>query len=305
MRGARVQIIEAQRPVHIRAAGGESHPAPLRRHHRIKIAVAARAGGDLPALTRGDVHAHQLQIAGGIDDRLAFVAPSNKRIEPFAQRDGARWLDAALVLDFENLLGSIVGDVGQLCAVIGPHTAIIAHIRALRDVANAAFVGGHGENLAARGDRDARARRRQRSARHIARDVLPLRAACGQIRDERNRQTRRRTARHIERVEHTARFINDTPVLGGDVANVPVAHLRDLAHRARGGVIAEDVRARVPAIREEIELAAHPHRIELGRAITRNGFLRARFEIKQLQRRRQTPAITAPTVHAAGENRVA
>ncbi len=302
---AGVQIVEVQRGVGIGAAGGVGKPAALGRDHRIEISVAARAGRDLPAGARRHVERAQAQPVGRIDDVLAHVAPFDELVEILAERDRAHRLDPALVLDPEHLARAVIGDVGKLRAVMRPDRGVIASGRAVRDVARGALVGRHGEDLAARGDRNARGRRGERRAGHLVADIAPFGPPRGQIGGERDRQGRSGATRHVERMEHAACLIDDPAALRGDVADIPVGLTGELGDLLACGIVAEDVRTGVPAVGQEIELAVHPHGVELGRAIARNVGLGAGGKVDQLERGGEPAAIAAPAIDAAGEHRIA
>ncbi len=168
----------------IRQRLGIGNPAAVGRPARIeRVAEAVDRHFDRFGVARLEIHYPKLVFLIGEKHLFAIRRPGKLVVigVVLAERDPARRAGAVLGADVEIVFAGRVGEIRDRLAVRRPRHTSVHGARAVRQVDDAAVLGGHGENIAVRRERRAHAVRRDRRIRNLLGHVNKVRTALREI----------------------------------------------------------------------------------------------------------------------------
>ena len=287
---------------------GVGQPGAVRRDRHVDD-VAALAGRDQFFLAVLQLKRVQAEMVVEVEQpRRVPGAPGQQGVEMRPQ--GVGFPDLALLVGNDDFLGfahalARLPDPGELQAVRRPQRRVFVAAAAVAQVAHRAVLDGHGEHFAAGGQHGALAGLGDLGAVDGPGGILPLREALWQVGGNLDGEFVGLPRSRIQPLQAAAGLVDDHGAVGARRADVPVVFVGDPVDGLAGRVVMEHLEALVVTVREEIQIPADPHRVEVGGPGARDGVDRVTGGVHHLDGGGGAAAVAAPSGGAAKQAIVA
>mmetsp|Transcript_65226 Transcript_65226/g.154019 ORF Transcript_65226/g.154019 Transcript_65226/m.154019 type:complete len:570 (+) Transcript_65226:1680-3389(+) len=301
------QVVEADLVEEVGQRRGVGQPAAVGREahrSRAKAATTAQAGVDLDQLAalRAGRQAQPVEVEMVVGHRqpAAIRRPVQQRVVArLGEQEALLRAQPGLGLqhDFMPHAGRI-GDVGHLLAVGAPQRVLFAHAGSLRQVAHAAVLDRHREDIAPRTHHHALAGGRQPGRGQRLAGILPLRPGLRRDAGELDVEQPGNAAGQLDLLDPPADLVHQGGAVGVDAADIPLCFVRQLAQLLGGGVEGEQIGRPVGAVGDEDHLTAGPDRRDVAGIDMRDLLPGLAGHVHDPDRRRRAAAAEPPAAGA-------
>src|SRR5580692_265071 len=259
------------------------------------VADEAVVGGvDQDGFLVVDAHVPKLIGLVPVDEFFAVGRPRWAKTINLAIGSDARFVAAHLRARVNLVFSGFVGEIGDPLAVRGPRGAEFMDARVLRcQRANAAVLGGDGEDVAASFNDGARAGRRDCGAANGLGDAFEFPAGLEVLGANDDGETARFATVEIVFIEQAAIFVDDGVGAEARPLDVEVLIVGQFFGLLRSEVVAVEVHDAV-AVAYEIDGVAVPHGEHVHAGSLGQLFIRVLFQIVDGDRQAPAAAITFP-----------
>ncbi len=248
---------------------GISHPAAVRRPNRIQDLEGTGVGVGVHVLRHGrclvEVQIPHFEPFVGVGELPRIRGPPGRIIKGgrIAQGNFPHFARPALIADVEGVFARLIGQVSDRLAIRRPGWVPLDHGRSSGQIANIAFFGRHGEDLAAGGkDRPGAGRGEGGGLDLLGLDLLEVGSDFRQIARNADVQRLAAAGTEVEQAQRTELFIDDGPGPCRGRFNVQAVIGDDLRDVFGVGVVGKE-RDRAVAVGEEVDGVANPQGIEV------------------------------------------
>ena len=277
-------------------------PLAIGRPCRIDAALGLveEIGVDEHRLPLVDVDGPEVEPLIRVGEPLGVGRP-NGRVEErwIGERDRRLRCEAALVPEHEVVLATRVGEIGDALAVGRPRRVALRHARSGGEIAHVAFLGRHGEDVAARLDHRPRPGRGESGVLNEGHGARPVRTGGREVRVHVDVHGLGRPLGRVEEIHPAALLVHDHAGPGRRGLDVEVGVTRQLARLPGPEIVAVQVH-RAVAIGQEVHHVADPHRPVFSRRIVRHRLDLARAHVEQPDPGLLAAAVAAPRLLVPG-----